>query len=86
MDAKRVVAPVAVLDLDLHQLPPTISVPERYGWALALIRLREHPVGRVMLPLIGGQIGGAELRNVLVEAVGCPAPKGNRGHLHPRPA
>jgi glycosyltransferase involved in cell wall biosynthesis len=62
--------PTAVLDLDLQQLPPAITVPGSYGRALILIRLRGHPVGQAMLPVIGGRIGGAELRDALVDAAG----------------
>ena len=72
MRAKRVSAPVALLDLDLHQLPSTIAMEERYGWALALIRLRGHPVGKAMLPVLNGQIDGTELRDTLAEAAGWP--------------
>jgi GT2 family glycosyltransferase len=60
--------PTAVLDLDLQQLPPAITVPGSYGRALILIRLRGHPVGQAVLPVIGGRIGGAELRDALVDA------------------
>jgi len=62
--------PTAVLDLDLQHLPPAITVPGSYGRALILIRLRGHPVGQVVLPVIGGRIGGAKLRDALVDAAG----------------
>jgi hypothetical protein len=44
--------PTAVLDLDLQQLPPAITVPGRYDRALILIRLRGEPVGQVLPPLL----------------------------------
>lgn len=44
--------PTAVLDLDFQQLPPAITVPERYNRALILIRLRGQPVGQVLPPLL----------------------------------
>jgi len=44
--------PTAVLDLDFQQLPPAITVPERYDRALILIRLRGQPVGQVLPPLL----------------------------------
>lgn len=43
--------PTAVLDLDLQQLPPIITVSERYDRAPILIRLRRQPVGQALLPL-----------------------------------
>jgi cellulose synthase/poly-beta-1,6-N-acetylglucosamine synthase-like glycosyltransferase len=62
--------PTAVLDLDFQQLPPAITVPERYDRALILIRLCGQPVGQALLPVVGGRIGGAELRDALVDAAG----------------
>ncbi len=52
--------PTAVLDLDFQQLPPAITVPERYNRALILIRLRGQPVGQAILLVIEGQMGGDE--------------------------
>jgi GT2 family glycosyltransferase len=60
--------PTAVLDLDLQQLPPAITVPERYHRALILIRLRGRPVGQALLRVVNGRIGGRELRDALVDA------------------
>jgi len=54
--------PTAVLDLDFQQLPPTITVPQRYDRALILIRLRGRPVGQAVLPVVGGRVGGDNLR------------------------
>jgi GT2 family glycosyltransferase len=62
--------PTAVLDLDLQQLPPAITVPERYHRALILIRLRGHPVGQAMLPVVNGRISGLDLRDTLMDAAG----------------
>jgi hypothetical protein len=62
--------PTAVLDLELEELPPAVTVSERYDHALILIRLRRQPVGQALLPLVGGRIGGAELRDALVDAAG----------------
>jgi glycosyltransferase involved in cell wall biosynthesis len=62
----------AVLDLEMQQLPPVITGLERYARALILIRLRGRPVGQALLPVVGGRIGGAELRDALVNAAGWP--------------
>lgn len=62
----------AVLDLDLQQLPSVINGLERYSRALVLIRLHGRPVGQALLPVIGGHLDGAELRDALVEAAGWP--------------
>jgi glycosyltransferase involved in cell wall biosynthesis len=62
--------PTAILDLDFQHLPLAITVPERYDCALILIRLRGQPVGQALLPVVGGRIGGAELRDALVDAAG----------------
>jgi GT2 family glycosyltransferase len=62
----------AVLDLEIQQLPPVITGLERYARALILIRLRGRPVGQALLPVVGGRIGGAELRDALVTAAGWP--------------
>jgi glycosyltransferase involved in cell wall biosynthesis len=62
--------PTAVLDLDLQQLPPTITVPEHYNRALVLVRLRGQPVGQAMLPVVKGRVGGLELRDALMDTAG----------------
>jgi GT2 family glycosyltransferase len=62
----------AVLDLEIQQLPPVITGLECYARALILIRLRGRPVGQALLPVVGGRIGGAELRDALVNAAGWP--------------
>jgi len=62
--------PTAVLDLDFQQLPPAITVPERYDRALILTRLRGHPVGQAILPVVNGRISGLELRDALMDAAG----------------
>jgi hypothetical protein len=51
----------AILDLELSELPPEITVEERYSKALILIRLNGKPLGQALLPVIGGRIGGDEL-------------------------
>ena len=53
--------PTAVLDLDLEELPSEIALPERYHWALILIRLRRYPIGQALLPVVDGHIRGLEL-------------------------
>lgn len=58
----------AVLDLDVDQLPPLISDLQGYSRALILMRLRGKPVGQALLPVVGGQLAGAELRDALLEA------------------
>ena len=60
----------AILDLEISQLPPEIAVDERYSKALVLIRLHGKPIGQAYLPVVGGHIGGSELRETLMNAVG----------------
>lgn len=61
--------PSAVLDLDVEHLPTTISVPQRYRHALALIRWRGKPLGQVTLPVHQGSIAGAQLREAVLDGV-----------------
>ena len=60
----------AILDLEISQLPPEITVEERYSKALILIRLHGKPLGKALLPVVGGRIGGDELREALIDAAG----------------
>ena len=60
----------AILDLELSQLPPEITVEERYSKALILIRLHGKPLGQALLPVVGGRLGGDELREALMDAAG----------------
>jgi GT2 family glycosyltransferase len=60
----------AILDLEISQLPPEITVDERYSKALVLIRLHGNPIGQAVLPTVGGRIGGSKLRETLMNAVG----------------
>jgi GT2 family glycosyltransferase len=60
----------AILDLELSELPPEITVEERYSKALILIRLDGKPVGQALLPVVGGRIGGDELPETLRNAAG----------------
>jgi len=62
----------AILDLELAELPPEITVEERYSKALILIRLNGKPLGQALLPVIGGRIGGDELEQTLKNAAGEP--------------
>jgi GT2 family glycosyltransferase len=62
----------AVLDLELEELPPQITGLDRYTKALILVRLRGRPVGQTTLPIIGGRIGGAELRDTLIDTARWP--------------
>jgi glycosyltransferase involved in cell wall biosynthesis len=63
--------PTAILDLDLDRLPPTVAVADRYTHALILLRLDGWPVGRTLVPVTEGRVGGgAVLRQALVEAAG----------------
>src|SRR3990167_7568134 len=59
----------AVLDLEFERLPPAITGLDRYDRALILIRLHGQPVGKTLLPVINGYIGGAGLRNALVSSI-----------------
>ena len=60
----------AILDLELSQLPPEITVESRYSKALILIRLEGKPLGQALLPVVGGRLGGDELRETLKNAAG----------------
>jgi len=60
----------AILDLELSELPPEITLEERYSKALILIRLDGKPLGQAVLPVVGGRIGGDELRETLRNAAG----------------
>jgi len=62
----------AILDLEISKLPPEITVEERYSKALILIRLDGKPLGQALLPVVGGRIGGNELRETLMNAAGEP--------------
>ena len=60
----------AILDLEISKLPPEIAVDEHYSKALVLIRLHGNPIGQATLATVGGRIGGNELRETLMNAVG----------------
>jgi GT2 family glycosyltransferase len=60
----------AILDLEISQLPAEITVDERYTKALVLIRLHGNPIGQATLTTVGGRIGGSQLRETLMNAVG----------------
>jgi glycosyltransferase involved in cell wall biosynthesis len=64
--------PTAVLDLELESLPAQVTDLHHYSKALVLIRLRGRPVGQTTLPVIGGRITGAELRNAVVNVAEWP--------------
>jgi glycosyltransferase involved in cell wall biosynthesis len=58
--------PVAVLDLDLHNLPPQIADLERYRSALVLLRLHGRPAGQALIPIHSGVLEGEKLRDELL--------------------
>jgi GT2 family glycosyltransferase len=60
----------AILDLEISQLPPEIVFEKPYSQALVLIRWHGNPIGQATLPVVGGRIGGDELRETLTLAVG----------------
>jgi len=60
----------AVLDIEFEQLPHEITGLERYHRALILIRFRGRPVGQTTLPVVRGRIGGAELRDAVIDVAG----------------
>jgi hypothetical protein len=62
----------AILDLEFSELLPEITLEERYSKALILIRLDGKPLGQALLPVVGGRIGGEELRETLRNAGGDP--------------
>jgi len=60
----------AILDLEISQLPPEITVEERYSKALVLIRLHGKPIAQAQLSVVGGRIEGDQLRETLMNAAG----------------
>ncbi|MGL5059734.1 MAG: glycosyltransferase family 2 protein [Microcoleus sp.] len=60
----------AILDLEISQLPSEITLEERYGKALVLIRLHGNPIGQAQFPVVGGRIEGTQLRESLMSSVG----------------
>jgi GT2 family glycosyltransferase len=60
----------AILDLEISQLPPEITVEDRYSKVLILIRLHGKPLGQALLLIVGGRMGGDELREALMNAAG----------------
>jgi len=64
--------PTAVLDLEFEHLPTAITVPGHYDRALILVRVHGQPVDQVRLPVLGGHIRGAELRDALAERATWP--------------
>ncbi len=58
----------AILDVDLQEPPQQMTGLDRYQRALVLVRWRGRPVGQVALPVIEGTIGGARLREALMNA------------------
>ncbi|MEG4211637.1 glycosyltransferase [Microcoleus sp. S13_B4] len=60
----------AILDLEMSQLPPEITVEERYSKALVLIRLHGKPIGQALLSVVGGRIERAQLQEILMNAAG----------------
>ncbi len=63
----------AVIDLEYGALPDQITLPERYGQALVLIRIADVPVGQVYVSLLHGQIDGTDLQAQINQALGQPA-------------
>jgi GT2 family glycosyltransferase len=61
--------PSAILDLDVEQLPPRITVPARYRHAFLLLRWRGKPIGQVTLRVQQGSIAGTHLRDAVLDAV-----------------
>jgi GT2 family glycosyltransferase len=58
--------PTAVLDLDLDALPEQLAGLERYDRALILLRLRGRPIGQTLLPIAGGRLAEASLRDAIL--------------------
>jgi glycosyltransferase involved in cell wall biosynthesis len=57
---------LAVLDVDLDALPPTLSVAKPYLGALVLIRIGGRPVGQALVPVVDGRVGGSDLKLALM--------------------
>jgi GT2 family glycosyltransferase len=62
--------PTAILDVDLRQLPPALTVAPRYREALVLIRLDGRPIGLTRLKVDRGQVLAPALRDTLQRASG----------------
>lgn len=59
----------AILDFELSQIPPTISVSEQYRQALILLRLNGYPISRVTVPVVDGQISKPQVREAVSGAI-----------------
>ena len=66
----------AVLDIELEDLPPEITVAGPYNWAFIVIRLRGRPVGQVRLPIactpLVPSFYGSKYAGGFVEGPRCP--------------
>ena len=60
--------PTAVRDVDAQHLPPELNGLDGYESALVLIRWGGRPVGKMTVPVSGGRVGGALLREEVVRA------------------
>lgn len=58
----------AILDLGLEKLPKEITGLDGYDRALALLRFRGRPVGKIILPISGGTIRSADFHEQLFDA------------------
>ncbi len=59
--------PTAIVDVDVERLPSELVGLERYERALVLLRLRDHPVGQVTLPVTHGRVDGGAIRDAALD-------------------
>lgn len=61
--------PTAVLDLDLTNLPPQVTGLSAYTKAFILIRYKRKPLGKIMLPVLNGNLSIEIYKQHLFDAV-----------------
>lgn len=64
--------PVAILDLEVQDIPSYIQVPDRFHHAMALIRMDGRPVGQAVFEAPRFPIDGIELLDLLIDVAGKP--------------
>ncbi len=60
----------AVLDLELTDLPNEVTVSKHYSKALALLRYKRKPIGKVILAVNNGEVNVSENINKVIQAAG----------------
>ena len=62
--------PTKVLDIEFDAIPDLITGLDAYQRAMVLVRIRDRPVERVYVPVLDGEIQGADLRNQILQTAG----------------